>query len=143
MKANPGLSRKVLYVIKDKDYKVGDIITSRKVYKHVKDAAYDKKIDLSDLKTYKSDMTSEQSLVKCCEYVLQGLAKEGILKKEIADRYALDEPGNPLRQYRVLQDTGNIPIEKIMLPNITSKERKVIVEAIELRKLLEKRNNEN
>lgn len=141
MKVNPGLTRKVLYVIRERNYKIGDVITSRKVYRHVKEAAYDKKIDLSELKVYKSSMTIEESLTKCCEYVLQGLAKEGILKKETADRYALEEPGTPIRQYRVLKDSCNIPLEKTILPNATSKERKVIVEALALRKLLgEKRN---
>lgn len=142
MKSNPGLTRKVLYVLRDMNYQVGEIITSRKLYRDVRDSAYDKKIDLSELRAYKSDTTEGQSLVKCCEYVLQNLAKEGMVKKEAADRYALDEPGDPLRQYRVLENTGNIPITKTILPNLTSKQRKVMIEAIGLRKLLEEKRND-
>lgn len=139
MITNPGLQRKVLWVLQAMNLNKGDIVTSRKLYLEVKYYANKGKVDLSELKEYKSDTSKDTSLVKCCEFVLQNLAQNGMLKKQAADRYKLQEPGKPNIQYEVVKPTAQIRNIDTFMPNETRHTRKVAIDVFRIREQLRER----
>ena len=54
MAKNPGLARKILYVMKENGYEEKTILTSRKMFLDIQYAAHKNIIDLSELAEYKT-----------------------------------------------------------------------------------------
>lgn len=130
---NEQLSYKVMRCIKEMDYKKGDVLVKRKIYKDVKYLAHQKFIDLSDLKSFDTSESEEESLEQVCQFALETLKKLDYVKKEIYDQYAGVGMGNEKWQYRLLIDTRDLIIKQGM--GLTTQQQ-IIQETQKLKNLL-------
>ena len=119
--------------IKEMNYKKGDILVKRKIYKDVKYLAHQKFIDLSNLKSFDTCKNEEESLEQVCQFALEDLKKLGYVKKEVYDQYLGVGIGNEKWQYRLLIDTKDLIIKQ-GVGLITQQE--IMKEAQELKKIL-------
>lgn len=130
---NEQLSYKVMSCIKEMDYKKGDVLVKRKIYKDVRYLAHQKFIELDDLKSFDTSKSEEESLEQVCQFALEALKKLGYVKKEAYDQYLGIGLGSEKWQYRLLIDTKDLIIKQGV--GIITQEG-VMKEAQELKKIL-------